>query len=90
MKSSLGDLRRQVDLVLKSEIRRHGAVFREWKAQGIVEELERSVFPGGKRIRPALCCLGYQAAGGRLSQKIVRAAASLELLHTFALIHDDI
>ena len=45
---------------------------------------------GGKRIRPAFCYWGYRAAGGADGEPIVRAAAALELLHTMALIHDDL
>ena len=43
----------------------------------------------GKFIRPTLCLLSCQAAGGNISQ-ILPAAASLELIHNFSLIHDDI
>ena len=45
--------------------------------------------PIGKRIRPALCLLTCQAAGGDPKQALP-AAASLEILHNFSLIHDDI
>jgi geranylgeranyl diphosphate synthase type I len=49
---------------------------------------------GGKRIRPAFCYWGFRAAGGRddgdIGEAIVRAAAALELLHTMALVHDDL
>jgi len=45
---------------------------------------------GGKRIRPAFCYWGFRAAGGPHGEAILRAAASLELLHTMALIHDDV
>src|SRR4029077_17157709 len=45
--------------------------------------------PSGKRLRPVLCTLIYEAltddAGGPLP-----AAAAIELLHSFTLIHDDI
>jgi geranylgeranyl diphosphate synthase type I len=56
----------------------------------LVEELLRLVAAGGKRLRPAFCYWGYRAAGGEDGRGIVLAAASLELLHTFALIHDDV
>jgi geranylgeranyl diphosphate synthase type I len=36
------------------------------------------------------CYWGHRAAGGGDSPEIVAAASSLELLHTFALIHDDV
>ena len=44
---------------------------------------------GGKRMRPLLCVLVYEALAGS-SQGILPAAAALELLHNFTLIHDDI
>ncbi|HXF74182.1 MAG TPA: polyprenyl synthetase family protein [Actinomycetota bacterium] len=56
----------------------------------LADELLRLVGAGGKRIRPALCYWGHRAAGGRDGEPILRAAAALELLHTFALIHDDV
>jgi geranylgeranyl pyrophosphate synthase len=51
--------------------------------------MRHSVFPGGKRIRPGLVLLGFEAAGGRGSAGPGLAAA-IELLHTFSLIHDDL
>jgi geranylgeranyl diphosphate synthase type I len=43
----------------------------------------------GKFIRSALCLLSCQAVGGNTSQAIP-AAAAIELVHNFSLIHDDI
>ncbi len=49
------------------------------------------VVAGGKRLRPAFCQWAYVGAGGRPDDPVVTdAGAALELLHTFALIHDDI
>ncbi len=46
---------------------------------------------GGKRLRPAFCHWAYVGAGGRPEDAaVVDAGAALELLHTFALVHDDI
>ena len=45
---------------------------------------------GGKRLRPAFVDAGFQAAGGDASRSPVQAAAAVEMLHTFALIHDDV
>jgi geranylgeranyl diphosphate synthase type I len=59
-------------------------------ARFVVDELARLLAAGGKRIRPALCYWGHRAAGGSHGREIVRAAASLELLHTFAIVHDDV
>lgn len=43
----------------------------------------------GKRIRPVLCLLCCAAAGGDWTQALP-AAAALEILHNFSLVHDDI
>jgi geranylgeranyl diphosphate synthase type I len=44
---------------------------------------------GGKLLRPALCLLCCEAAGGEV-EAALPAAAALELLHNFTLIHDDV
>ncbi|MFU8796335.1 MAG: polyprenyl synthetase family protein [Dehalococcoidia bacterium] len=43
----------------------------------------------GKLIRPGICLLSCRAAGGDTSQALP-AAAAVELIHNFSLIHDDI
>ena len=57
-------------------------------------ELLRSLASTGKRIRPTMCYWGWLAAGGqdrdRTLSDVVRAGTALELLHVFALIHDDV
>ncbi|MEO8422650.1 MAG: polyprenyl synthetase family protein [Actinomycetota bacterium] len=55
-----------------------------------VDEVIRLIAAGGKRLRPAFCYWGYRAAGGVDGEPIERAASALELLHTMALIHDDL
>lgn len=45
--------------------------------------------PSGKRIRPVICLLACAACGGDPHQALP-AAAALELLHNFSLLHDDI
>ena len=55
-----------------------------------IDEVIRLVEVGGKRLRPVFCYWGYRAAGGVDGEPIERAAAALELLHTMALIHDDL
>lgn len=44
----------------------------------------------GKRIRPALIYYGYLASGGKEGKEILEASISIELIHSFLLIHDDI
>jgi geranylgeranyl diphosphate synthase type I len=43
----------------------------------------------GKRLRPILCLLSCQALDGKLEQALP-AAGSVELIHNFSLVHDDI
>ena len=45
----------------------------------------------GKRLRPAFAAWAYTATGGSLAlpDPVVRAAASLDVLHVAALVHDD-
>lgn len=45
---------------------------------------------GGKRIRPRLTLLAYEAAGGQDYKAILPVAAAVELVHTATLVHDDI
>jgi geranylgeranyl diphosphate synthase, type I len=46
---------------------------------------------GGKRLRPAFCYWAFVGAGGDPDDpRIIDAAAAFELLHAFALVHDDV
>jgi geranylgeranyl diphosphate synthase type I len=57
----------------------------------LVTTLHNFVTIGGKRLRPQFCLWGYLAAGGEPeAARVERIAAALELLHAFALIHDDV
>ncbi len=51
----------------------------------------RDAVTGGKRFRAAFCYWGFRAVQdeGYDEQRLVRAAAALELLHASALVHDD-
>ena len=49
------------------------------------------VSAGGKRLRPAFCYWAFVGAGGDPDDPVVvDVGAALELLHTFALVHDDV
>jgi geranylgeranyl diphosphate synthase type II len=48
-----------------------------------------SLFPGGKRLRPLLAMAACRACGGRV-RDVLPAAAALEMIHTYSLIHDDL
>jgi len=54
-------------------------------------EIERLVLSGGKRLRPAFCHWAFVGAGGDPDATIVvDAGAAFELMHAFALFHDDV
>ncbi|MGH7166727.1 MAG: polyprenyl synthetase family protein, partial [Nitrospiraceae bacterium] len=53
------------------------------------ESMRYSLFAGGKRIRPILAIAAAEAVGAP-SRAILPVASSLELIHTYSLIHDDL
>ena len=56
-----------------------------------LDSLTRFVLAGGKRLRPAFCHWAFVGAGGDPGQRsVVDAGAAFEMLHAFALVHDDV
>lgn len=55
----------------------------------IAEAMRYSVFAGGKRIRPILVLAACEIVGGNL-QNAMKVACSIEFIHTYSLIHDDL
>jgi len=45
---------------------------------------------GGKRIRPSLLVLTYEAVGGKNVRRIIPITVAIELIHNWTLVHDDI
>src|SRR5512139_957688 len=84
LKAYLRDKRDLVDEALKS-------VFPEPQgfAADVVRAMTYSLFAGGKRLRPILCIGGAEAVG-KEGRTILPFACSLELIHTYSLIHDDL
>jgi isopentenyl-diphosphate delta-isomerase type 1 len=83
----------RVDLHLSEFIDSHRRDVPE--ASGAVDvlraEIESLTAAGGKRLRPAFVFGGHRAAGGHGDDIVaLHAAAAVELLHTFALLHDDV
>jgi geranylgeranyl diphosphate synthase type I len=90
---SLREVGRRVDdhilTVLDGEIVRWSAVDPDLAAP--LEALRALIAAGGKRLRPAFCHWAFVGAGGDPDDpRIVDAGAALEMLHTFALVHDDV
>ena len=68
---------------------RLNSVIEKNNPEGIYEPLIYILSGGGKRIRPVLLMFSCEAAGGNYLDAI-DAAVSVEMLHNFTLIHDDI
>ena len=68
--------------------------------QALHAAMRYSVFPGGKRLRPALAVAAWEAVSGLRSAPdalpdgcralVIRAGAAVELVHCYSLIHDDL
>ena len=56
----------------------------------LIEAMRYSVLAPGKRIRPVLAMGAAEAVGASSSEPIRLAAAAIELVHTYSLIHDDL
>jgi geranylgeranyl diphosphate synthase type II len=55
----------------------------------LVEAMRYSLLAPGKRLRPVLVCMAAHAAGGS-DRQAMPAAAAVEMIHTYSLIHDDL
>ena len=79
----------RIDALLTAETVRWQAVDADLAEP--LSALHRLVTAGGKRLRPAFCHWAFVGAGGDPDDPlVVDAGAALELLHTFALLHDDV
>src|SRR5579885_988812 len=61
----------------------------------LLDSMEYSLTAGGKRIRPALILESFAACSGgkadaNQKKSALAAAAAMELIHTFSLVHDDL
>ena len=86
-----GDLRARIDDVLHVFVEQETELL-----EGLSPELKpvgaqlRAAVADGKRLRGMFCYWGWRAAGQGESDAAVRAAASMELVHAAALVHDDL
>jgi farnesyl diphosphate synthase len=55
---------------------------------GLGEAMRYGVLDGGKRLRPLLVLAAAQAVGGQ-REAALRSAVSVELIHAYSLVHDD-
>lgn len=90
LKAYMEEKRRAVDAFLDAHFRLDAA---EQKNFGhLYESMRYSLLAGGKRVRPVLLLAAFEACGGpKTAEKAALAvASSLELIHTYSLIHDDL
>jgi geranylgeranyl diphosphate synthase type II len=59
------------------------------KPATIHKAMRYSLFAGGKRLRPILCLAAAEACGG-LTSNAMPLACTVECIHTYSLIHDDL
>jgi geranylgeranyl diphosphate synthase type I len=81
-----------VQAVLAAELERQRPLVEQISPDlaGVADVVQDFLLNGGKRLRSAFCYWGWRGGGGADEDAAVRAAASLELVHACALIHDDV
>jgi farnesyl diphosphate synthase/geranylgeranyl diphosphate synthase type II len=75
----------RVDEALAAAVAETGALVPE----PLRAAVHHGVLSDGKRLRPVLCVTAYRACGGR-DPRIHDLAASLEMIHAYSLMHDDL
>ena len=91
--ASLADIARQIDARLRTLLEGETQRWSEFDADLTqpFQELSRLVFSGGKHLRSAFCFWGFVGAGGDPGDhQVIDAGAAIELMHAFALFHDDV
>lgn len=78
------ELRQAFDDALKDVEKRDVFIFEALKY------VKKISLVAGKRLRPSFMYYGYLAGGGKEKEKIIKTAISIEFIHNFLLIHDDI
>jgi geranylgeranyl diphosphate synthase type II len=79
---------KELQLVINEKIR---SITIGGEPRGLFEPIEYVLSLGGKRIRPALCLLGYQLfKDDEPGDDVIFPAIGLEVFHNFTLLHDDV
>lgn len=59
-------------------------------APDLATAARHGVTSGGKRLRPILCATAFDECGGHDGEKVYDLAVSLEMIHAYSLMHDDL
>lgn len=88
----MSELLVRIEAALTASVDRFGAHFTTCadELRDLVATTEVLTDAGGKRIRPQLFYWGWRAGGGPDGQTVVDLSIALEVLHLFALVHDDV
>jgi geranylgeranyl diphosphate synthase type I len=87
----LGKIKNKIEKSLRSYLRDLNKTYSLNKISPLLaEKIKDFVLRPGKRVRPILFVLGYLAFAKKEARGLYQAAISIELLHDFMLIHDDI
>ena len=88
MSSLMKEYMQQKGRLINEEL---AAIYREDTALNatLAKSMNYSLMAGGKRLRPILLMAAADAVGAQ-GEKFVHLAASIEMIHTYSLIHDDL
>ncbi len=84
--SYLRERGRRVDAALERALAALAPSF----AASLAPALRQGLLTDGKRIRPILCAAAYEACGREAGDGCYDLAASLEMIHAYSLVHDDL
>ena len=92
LKGHVEALRTDIDAVLEQFLAKESTLLIsiDKELASVADSLTRYLISGGKRFRPLFAAAGYIGSGGIIDESILKAIASLELVHACALIHDDV
>jgi geranylgeranyl pyrophosphate synthase len=83
LRGVLGDLVTEIEDALRGQIEAMDG------PASLRDAVAYALLGGGKRLRPALVLLACEAAGGHRADALL-AAAAIEMIHCFSLVHDDL
>lgn len=82
-------LRREADLLEEIEAHLVRSIDRSSLVENLRDAVRYALLGGGKRLRPLLTLVCAEVAGGR-REDALDAAAAVEMVHAFSLVHDDL